>query len=78
MADLWKCSENLRSLLDFLNGASSSVRMIGSDVLENIFEPAPGFIGSRYCCHERMRCAVSSFEIVRFASELASPRPTMT
>ena len=78
MADLWKCSENWRSLLDFLNGASSSVRIIGSDVLENICEPAPGFIGSRYCCHERMRCSVSSFEIVRFASASASPRPTIT
>ena len=78
MSDLRKSGEDLRSLVDFLNGASGGVWIIGSDILEDIFESAPSFIGPRYCCHERMRCAISSFEIVRFASESASPRSTMT
>ncbi len=78
MSDLWKSGEDLRPLVDFLNGTSGSVWIIGSDVLEDIFEPAPSFISPRYCCHERMRCAISSLEIVRFASESASPRSTMT
>ena len=78
MSDLGKSGEDLRPLVDFLNGAGGGVRIISSDVLEDIFEPTPSFIGPRYCCHERMRCAISSFEIVRLASESASPRPTMT
>ena len=78
VSDLGKSGKNLRSLVDVLNGASSGVRIISRDVLEDIFEPTPGLISPRYCCHERMRCAISSFEMVRLASESASPRPTMT
>ena len=78
VSDLGKSGKDLRPLMDFLNGASSGVRIIGGDVLEDVFEPALSFLGPRYCCHERMRCAISSFEIMRFASESASPRSTMT
>jgi len=78
VSDLGKSGEDLRPVVDFLNSASGSVWFISSDVLEDIFEPTPSFIGSRYCGHERMRCAISSFEMVRFASESASPRSTMT
>ena len=41
-------------------------------------EPALSFRRPPYLCHERMRRAMSSFEITRFASESASPRSTMT
>ncbi len=77
VSDLGKTGEDLRPLVDLLNGASGGVRIVGGDVLKNVFEPAPSLVGPRYRCHARMRCAISSFEIVRFASESASPRSTM-
>ena len=76
--DFWKCDEDLRSFVNALNCPSGSFGIIRSDVLEYVFEPALRFFGPRYCSHERMRCAICSFEIVRFASESASPRSTMT
>ena len=78
MPDFRKRDENLRSFVHFLNGTSSGAWIIGSNVLEDIFEPALSFLGPRYCCYVRMRCAISSFEMIRFASESASPRSTMT
>jgi len=78
MSDFGKGGEDLRPFVNFLNGSSGSMRIVYRDVLEDIFAPSPRFIGPRYCGHDRMRCAISSFEIVRFASESASPRPTMT
>ena len=44
----------------------------------DVVKPALRFSGSRYFRHERMRRPIPSFEIVRFASESASPRSTMT
>ena len=77
MSDLGKASEGLRSLVDFPNGPSGGVGTIGGDILEDVLDPALSFFGLRYRCHERMRCAICSFEKVRFASESASPRSTM-
>jgi hypothetical protein len=48
------------------------------DVLEDILKPTLSFLGPLYFCHERMRCPICSLEMVRFASESASPRSTMT
>ena len=73
-----KTDEDLRPVIDFLNGARGGLRIIRGDVLEDILKPALRFLGPRYCCHERMRRPISSFEIARFASESASPRSTMT
>ena len=78
MAHLRKRNEVLRPLVDALDREGRGVRVIRGDVLENVFEPALGFRGPRYLCHERMRRAISSFEITRFASESARPRSTMT
>jgi hypothetical protein len=78
VSDLGKTGEDLRPLIDFLNGASGGVGAICGDVLEDVLEPALSLCGPRYCGHERMRCAICSFEMVRFASESASPRSTMT
>ena len=58
--------------------STRGVGIIRGDVLEDVFEPAWSLVGPRYCCHERMRCATSLFEMVRFASESASPRWTIT
>ncbi len=77
MSNFWIFRENFRSLVNSLNGACGSLRIVAGDVLEDIFKPTLGFISPRYCCHERIRCAISSFEMVRFASESASPRSTM-
>lgn len=78
VADLWKRSENLRPFVNTLNRPSCSLRIIRGDVLEDVLEPLSSFVGPRYACHERMRRPISSFEIVRFASESASPRSTIT
>ena len=60
------------------SGYARSKQIVDGDVLEDVFEPTLGFFGPRYCCHARMRRPISSFEMVRFASESASPRSTMT
>ena len=78
VANFGKAGENLRALIDSLNGTSGSRKIIGGDELEDVLDPALSLLGPRYCCHARMRCAISSFEIVRFASESASPRSTIT
>ncbi len=78
LPDFWKSGDDLRPFVYFLNCAGCRGRVIGGDVFEDVFNPSPGFVGPGYRCHERMRCAISSFEMVRFASESASPRSTMT
>ena len=78
MSDLGEFGEDLRLLVDILDGAGGRLWIVGCDVLEDVFEPALRFIGPRYCCHARMRCAICSFEMVGFASESARPRSTMT
>jgi hypothetical protein len=72
VANPGKAGENLRALIDSLNGARGGKRIIGGDELEDVLEPALSLFGPRYCCHARMRCAISSFEVARFASESAS------
>ena len=76
--DFRKIGEDLCPFVNTLNRPSGSLGIICSDVLEDIFEPTLSFFSPRYCCNERMRCAICSFEIVRFASESVSPRSTMT
>src|SRR5487761_2624328 len=76
--DFRKSREDLRPFVYSFNGAGGGGRVIGGDVLEDVFKPSPALVGPGYCCHERMRCAISSFEMARFASESASPRSTMT
>ena len=78
MSDVWKPNEHLSTFVDALNGLNGSLRIIRRNVLENVFEPALSLCGPRYCCHARMRRLISSFEIVRFASESESPRSTIT
>ena len=74
---LGKGGEVLCSLEDTLDSAGRGSGTIGGDVLENFREPALGFRGPCYLCHERMRRAMSAFEITRFASESASPRSSI-
>ena len=78
VADFRKLGENLRAFVNTLNRPSRSLRIIRGDVLEDVFEPLLSFVSPRYDCHERMRRPISSFEIVRFASESAIPRSTIT
>ena len=78
MADLGEVGKDLRPLVDALNRSACSGGAIRRDVLENVLQPALGLLGPCYFCHERMRCAIPSFEMVRFASESAIPRSTMT
>ena len=77
VSNFGKTGKDLRPVMNFLNGTRGRSRIIGGDKLEDVLEPALSFFGPRYCCHVRMRCAISSFEMVRFASESASPRSTM-
>src|SRR6185436_1011105 len=68
VSDLGEGLEHLRSFVDSLNRTSRRGRVIRRDVLKDVLKPTPGFFGPCYFCHDRMRCAISSFEIVRFAS----------
>lgn len=70
--------EDLRPIEDVLNGAPGGRGIIGGNVLEDIFDLLLCFFRPSYCCHARMQCAIRSFEMVRFASESASPRSTIT
>ncbi len=76
--NFWVNGENLRPLINPLDSTRGGFRVVQGDVLEDILEPTLGFFGPRYCCHERMRRPISSFETVRCASESARPRSTMT
>jgi hypothetical protein len=78
VSNIGELGEYLCPLVNPPDCASRSVGIIRSDVLEDVFEPALSLFGSRYCCHARMRRPISSFEMVRFASESASPRSTIT
>ena len=77
LAYLWKSSEVLRPIVDALDGAGRGWRVFCGDVLEDVLEPTLSLRSPAYLCHERIRRAVSSFEMMRFASESASPRSTM-
>lgn len=77
MAHLRKFPQQLGSIIDALNRPCRRLRIIGSDVLVNVFQPALCLECPGYCCHERMRRPISSFEMERFASESARPRATM-
>lgn len=55
-----------------------SGRIVQSDKAVDVPEPALGLSSPDYLSHVRMRRAISAFEIVRFESESASPRCTMT
>ena len=77
MSDLGEIGESLSPLINFLDGAGGGAGIIVGDVLEDVLKPALSFFGPRYRCHERMRCAICSFEMVRLASESATPRAIM-
>lgn len=53
--------KDLRPFVDRLNRPARGSGVIRRDVLENALEPALGFFGPRYFCHERMRRAISSY-----------------
>ncbi len=73
-----KTGEDLSPFVDALNGTGSGSRTIGGDEFKNVFEPALGLLGPSYFSHVRIRWPISSFEMVRFASESESPRSTIT
>ena len=78
LANLRKFLEVLSPVVDGLDGAGCCGRVVRRDVLIDVVNPALGFLGPRYFCHDRMRRPISSFEMTRFASESASPRSTIT
>jgi len=78
MAHLRKVRQHLRPLVDTADGLGRRARIVYGNVLEDILEPTLSFCSPSYFCHERMRRAISSFEMTRPASESASPRSTIT
>jgi hypothetical protein len=55
-----------------------SLTILGGDVFKYVAKPALSLFRPAYFCHEGMRRPISSFEMVRLASESAIPRSTMT
>lgn len=77
MAHLRKCSQRLSPLIYAINGLGRRLRIISRNVLKDVLDPTLSFGSPSYLCHERMRRAISSFEMTRPASESASPRSTI-
>ena len=77
MAHLREFPQELGSIIDALHRPGCSLRIVGSDIFVNVFQPALGLECPGYCCHERIRRPISSFEMVRLASESARPRATI-
>jgi hypothetical protein len=73
VTELRELNEVLRALVERLHCASRSVKVIFGDVLEDVFKPLLSLGGPRYLCPARIRRRISSFEIIRPASESASP-----
>ena len=71
-------SEDLGALVNPLNCTSGCAWIVRRDVLEDVFEPPESLVSPGYLGHDRMRRPISSFEMVRFASESARPRSIMT
>src|SRR6266850_2497046 len=78
VAHLRILSENLGALVNPLNGSRGCAWVVRGDVLEDVFEPSESLLSPGYLGHDRMRRPISSFEMVRFASESARPRSIMT
>ena len=74
MAQLGILRQGLSPLEYALNRSTCRIGIFGSNVLEYVFEPAKCFVCPGYLCHDRMRRPISSFEMVRRASESARPR----
>ena len=70
--------KNLRTVINALHGLDRGVRIVQSNIAVDVPELTLSFGSPDYLAHVRMRCAISAFEIVRFASESARPRCTMT
>lgn len=69
--------ENLCSFKNTVNRTCGDAGTVCRNVLKDVFKLALSLCSPRYCCHERMRRAISSFEITRLAAESASPRSTI-
>jgi len=74
MAQLGILCQGLCPLEYALNRSTCRIGIVGGDVLEDVLEPAECFVCPGYLRHDRMRRAISSFEMVRRASESARPR----
>ena len=66
--------EDLSALIDPFHRFRGSIGIISGDVLEDVLEPAKCFACPGYFGQDRMRRPISSFEMVRRASESARPR----
>lgn len=78
VANLRERREYLCPFINPLNRPKRGFWIICGNVLEDILEPASSFVGPCYRCHERIRRPISWFEMVRFASESARLRSTIT
>lgn len=76
--ELRKSPQILGSIVDAFDRSGSGLWIVSRDVLKNVVKPALSFFGPPYLCHDRMRRPISSFEIVRLASESEIPRSTIT
>ncbi|HEU5134593.1 MAG TPA: hypothetical protein VFU13_05555 [Steroidobacteraceae bacterium] len=77
VADLRVGVENLSFVVDALNCLYCRLRVVSGNEPEDVLEPTLRFKRPAYLRHVRMRCAISSFDTTRFASESAKPRSTI-
>jgi hypothetical protein len=70
--------QRLDTLIDAIDCLSGGLRIVLGDELEDVLKPPKRLFGPNYFRHDRIRRAISSFEVTRCASESASPRSTIT
>ena len=78
LTQLREIDQRLDTLIDAINGLGGGLRIVLGDELEYVLKPPKRLVGPNYFPHDRIRRAISSFEITRFASESAKPRSTIT
>lgn len=72
--DFGVINQHLGSIVYSAHDIGRGSRVIFGDVLENFLEPFLRLVRPVYFCHARIRRPISSFEMVRPASESARPR----
>src|SRR5882672_10321663 len=77
VANLRMGVQDLGFVVDALNCLCRSLRVVRRNELEDVLEPALRLKRPVYLRHLRMRCAISSFDATRFASESANPLSTI-
>ena|SRR5258706_7273731 len=77
VTDFGEPAQKLRLLVDTCYYLLSRLRIVGSNIVKNIFKPSMGLFGPSYFCHARMRFCISSSDSTRPCRTSSRPRLTI-